>query len=163
MAENNFEVEKIIGKKWANGRAKFLVKWQGFSHEFNEWVFEEDCNCPEMISEYESKDILGILGNFIFFSGYLCDFLCTLYMCIYISYFIQIGSTKTHIGIKYGLVLKNERLFTMFSSEKMKEHPADLLAFLQSRIKFIGSDDVDLGDFQHQHTLPPNGQPKVLG
>lgn len=65
--DDHAEVEKVIGKKSVNGRIQFLVKWKGYSYKDNEWVFADDCECDDLISDFESKDIMGILGNFCHF------------------------------------------------------------------------------------------------
>lgn len=36
-------------------KKKFLVKWEGYSEDVNQWVDEEDLSDPQMILEYEDK------------------------------------------------------------------------------------------------------------
>jgi dsRNA-specific ribonuclease len=47
-SSSSFVVEKILDHRKDNrGRRRFLVKWEGYDHENNSWVKEEDMECPE--------------------------------------------------------------------------------------------------------------------
>lgn len=50
-----YKVEDILDAKIENGKKKFLVKWEGYSEDVNQWVDEEDLSDPQMILEYEDK------------------------------------------------------------------------------------------------------------
>jgi len=53
--EGDYSVEKIIDKKFYRGKAKYLLRWQGYGPEEDSWVKEEDCQCPELIAEFEKN------------------------------------------------------------------------------------------------------------
>lgn len=40
---------------YKGNRVKFLVKWLGYDNpKDNSWVWKEDCNCPDLIAEFET-------------------------------------------------------------------------------------------------------------
>ncbi|EGC40361.1 hypothetical protein DICPUDRAFT_24140, partial [Dictyostelium purpureum] len=51
--KGDFEVEKVIDKLEMNGIIHYVIKWKNYSEQFNEAIPESDCNCPELIKEYE--------------------------------------------------------------------------------------------------------------
>ena len=51
--EGVYTVEKIMEKKLKKGRVMYLIKWEGYSNQHNTWEWEEDCNCPELIEQFE--------------------------------------------------------------------------------------------------------------
>lgn len=59
-----YEVEKIISKRLKNGKIQFRLKWVGFSSKFNSWVNLDNINCPDLIREFEMKNVLGIISKF---------------------------------------------------------------------------------------------------
>lgn len=59
-----FEVEKIISKRLKNARIQYRLKWVGFSSKFNSWIDLENINCPELIDDFEKKNVIGIISEF---------------------------------------------------------------------------------------------------
>nr|AAY33997.1 rhino [Drosophila melanogaster] len=51
-----YVVEKILGKRFVNGRPQVLVKWSGFPNENNTWEpLENVGNCMKLVSDFESE------------------------------------------------------------------------------------------------------------
>ena len=42
LAQESFEVEKVIEKKGCGKKVEVLVKWKGWSKKFNSWVLALD-------------------------------------------------------------------------------------------------------------------------
>ena len=54
--EEMYEVEKILDHKVdSRGRRRFLLKWKGYSNEDNTWEYEENLDCPKLLTEYLEK------------------------------------------------------------------------------------------------------------
>lgn len=72
-----------------------------------------------------------------------------------------LGSTKTQRGIKYAVVFKKKRVFTLVGTDEMvQDHPIEILEFWKNRIEFCHQvlfDDIVV------NSLIPNGQPELLG
>lgn len=56
--EEDYVVERVIGKRFRRGQPEYLIKWQGYGDEDNTWEPQSNLNCPELIAEYE-KDRKG--------------------------------------------------------------------------------------------------------
>ncbi|XP_043642839.1 chromo domain-containing protein cec-1 [Drosophila teissieri] len=51
-----YKVEKIVGKRFINGRPQFLVKWEDFPHEDNTWEPMENVgNCMQLVCDFEAE------------------------------------------------------------------------------------------------------------
>ncbi|KRK00068.1 putative uncharacterized protein DDB_G0277255 [Drosophila yakuba] len=51
-----YKVEKIVGKRFFNGRPQFLVKWEDFPQEDNTWEPMENVgNCMQLVCEFETE------------------------------------------------------------------------------------------------------------
>ncbi|XP_039480614.1 testis-specific chromodomain protein Y 1 [Drosophila santomea] len=51
-----YKVEKIVGKRFLNGRPQFLVKWEDFPQEDNTWEPMENVgNCMQLVCEFETE------------------------------------------------------------------------------------------------------------
>jgi len=56
FGNQEWEIEKILGNKCVSGpsgKYKFLVKWMGWSDEYNEWIHEDALSyAKDIIEEY---------------------------------------------------------------------------------------------------------------
>ncbi|KAL7676174.1 hypothetical protein ACOME3_002430 [Neoechinorhynchus agilis] len=53
--DNRNVVEGVLGKKVVLGRDMYLLKWCGYPRDQSSWAPIENCDCQELIDEYESK------------------------------------------------------------------------------------------------------------
>ena len=52
--EQEYEVERIIGKRHKHGKTEWLVKWKGYGDTENTWEPDENLtNCEELIRQYD--------------------------------------------------------------------------------------------------------------
>lgn len=54
-SEDEYIVEKIIGKKVRKGKISYRVKWKGFSEDEATWEPAENCFCKDLIEQYENS------------------------------------------------------------------------------------------------------------
>ncbi|CAG5097242.1 Oidioi.mRNA.OKI2018_I69.XSR.g14993.t1.cds [Oikopleura dioica] len=59
-SEEEFEVEKILGKRKRQGGIEYLIKWAGYDDEQNTWEPEENLDCADRIREFEEKHAADI-------------------------------------------------------------------------------------------------------
>jgi len=52
--EQQWLVEAVLGRKTQDGVVKYLVKWEGWDEEFNQWVEEQDMAADEKVQAYEA-------------------------------------------------------------------------------------------------------------
>ena len=54
--EEEWEVEEVIGKKKIKGAVSYMVRWKGWSADYNEWVKESDMLHMESLQhEFEQR------------------------------------------------------------------------------------------------------------
>ena len=54
--EEEWEVERILNKRWVRGKDKYLVRWKGFTAESDTWEGRENLrNAKEAIEEFEKE------------------------------------------------------------------------------------------------------------
>jgi len=54
--EEEWEVEKIMNKRWVRGRDKYLVQWKGCTAEEDTWENRENLkNASELVEEFEKE------------------------------------------------------------------------------------------------------------
>lgn len=84
----------------------------------------------------------------------------------FILLFFQIGFTKTYISVKYAVVKKGARDFTLIdSSEMLQRYPLELFEFLKYRVEFLAANShVTFGDVLKNNVgMIGDDQPNVLG
>ncbi|XP_016979986.1 M-phase phosphoprotein 8 isoform X2 [Drosophila rhopaloa] len=55
-AEEEYEVEAIIGHKTMRGASYFLVRWKGYNKDSDTWEPEIDLNCDDLIAQFRAKN-----------------------------------------------------------------------------------------------------------
>uniref|UniRef100_A0A914DGP5 Chromo domain-containing protein n=1 Tax=Acrobeloides nanus TaxID=290746 RepID=A0A914DGP5_9BILA len=50
-----FDAEKILDKKIIDGKEKYLVKWAGYTHQYNSWVHREDFADEQFVIDFENR------------------------------------------------------------------------------------------------------------
>ncbi|GAB7336849.1 hypothetical protein MBLNU13_g00019t1 [Cladosporium sp. NU13] len=54
--EEAWEVEKILDERLRNGQREFLLRWKGYSEEWDSWQTEDDCGeMGEMLTAWKSR------------------------------------------------------------------------------------------------------------
>jgi Integrase zinc binding domain/Chromo (CHRromatin Organisation MOdifier) domain len=54
--DEEYEVQKIVGKRTRKGRTEYLVQWLGYGDEDNTWEETANLSCPERIQEFETEN-----------------------------------------------------------------------------------------------------------
>ena len=54
--QEEWEVEKVIGKRVRRGRVQYLLKWKGYPTEESTWEDAEDCFCTDLVNEFLQKE-----------------------------------------------------------------------------------------------------------
>lgn len=60
--ESEFEVEKIVSKRFRKDVIQYRLKWFGFSSKENSWESIENLNCPRLINEFEMENAAAIIS-----------------------------------------------------------------------------------------------------
>ena len=50
-----FSMEEILEKRIINGKAEYLISWEGYGPKENSWEPESNIYCPVMLKEFEKK------------------------------------------------------------------------------------------------------------
>ena len=54
--EEEWEIEEVKDKVTIKGRLHYLVKWEGWPTEYNQWIADEDMgNAKQAIQSYEKR------------------------------------------------------------------------------------------------------------
>jgi hypothetical protein len=53
--EEEYEVEEILNARFFRQRLQYLVKWQGYDNEDNEWVSARDVHAPEAVQAFYQR------------------------------------------------------------------------------------------------------------
>lgn len=53
--DQEYEVERIVGKSINRGRTEYLIKWLGYENYDNSWEPVSNLFCPNLIQAYERK------------------------------------------------------------------------------------------------------------
>lgn len=58
--DNEWEIEEVKDKAMIRGTTHYLVKWEGWPTEYNQWIPEKDMgNAQSAIRRYEQNKALG--------------------------------------------------------------------------------------------------------
>lgn len=63
--QNNYEVEKIISKRFKRGTCEYRLKWLGYTSKDNSWEPVAHLDCQELIDEFETRNVISVIGKFI--------------------------------------------------------------------------------------------------
>jgi len=55
--DEEYEVEKILGKRKRQGGVEYLIKWAGYDNSQNTWEPEENLDCADRIKDFEEKNL----------------------------------------------------------------------------------------------------------
>jgi len=53
--EPEWEVEEILDSHWHQRRFQYLIKWKGYSREYNSWESASEVSAPELTAEFHRK------------------------------------------------------------------------------------------------------------
>jgi len=53
--EEEYFVEKILDSCLRSGKLEFLVKWEGYGYEENQWVPEDNIHASELVKEFYKR------------------------------------------------------------------------------------------------------------
>jgi chromobox protein 5 len=61
--DEEYEVEKILGKRKRQGGVEYLIKWAGYDNSQNTWEPEENLDCADRIKDFEEKNLAAELAK----------------------------------------------------------------------------------------------------
>ena len=50
-----YSMEEILDKRINNGKAEYLISWEGYGPKENSWEPESNIYCPVMLKNFEEK------------------------------------------------------------------------------------------------------------
>jgi len=56
--KKQYQVEAILDKRKRGRKVEYLLKWKGYSDADNSWEDESHLNCPDLVREFERKQML---------------------------------------------------------------------------------------------------------
>lgn len=56
LQEEEYVVEKIVGKRVVKGRIEYLLKWKGYNDDENTWEPKDNLDCTELLADFESRE-----------------------------------------------------------------------------------------------------------
>lgn len=128
-----YEVEKIIGKRYVQGKIEYKVKWLGYKMTECTWEPEENLvNVRDLIDKFENKNEKNenqLKSNNLNLNEYKID-----------NRFIKVNTIKVIDNQLYGIVKYNnngmieERKIS--TAELKKVNPFILIEFYESKLKF---------------------------
>lgn len=63
LEEDEYEVERVIGKRPSGNKTQYLLKWYRYGNEHNVWFDEEDLpDARDLIQEYEDRQVAKAQG-----------------------------------------------------------------------------------------------------
>lgn len=65
MEQESFEVEKIISKRFKRGVWEYRLKWLNFPSKYNSWEPATNLTCPDLLNEFEIRNVISVIGKFI--------------------------------------------------------------------------------------------------
>ena len=127
-----YEVEKIIGKRYVQGKIEYKVKWLGYKMTECTWEPEENLvNVRDLIEKFENneKDENQLNSNNKNLNEYKID-----------NRFIKVNTIKVIDNQLYGIVKYNNNGMIeerkILTAELTKVNPFILIEFYESKLKF---------------------------
>ena len=128
-----YEVEKIIGKRYVQGKIEYKVKWLGYKMTECTWEPEENLvNVRDLIEKFENKKEKNenqLNSNNINLNEYKID-----------NRFMKVSTIKVIDNQLYGIVKYNNNGIIeerkILTSELKKVNPFILIQFYESKLKF---------------------------
>jgi len=128
-----YEVEKIIGKRYVQGKIEYKVKWLGYKMTECTWEPEENLvNVRDLIDKFENKNEKNenqLKSNNLNLNEYKID-----------NRFIKVNTIKVIDNQLYGIVKYNNNGMIeerkILTAELTKVNPFILIEFYESKLKF---------------------------
>ena len=128
-----YEVEKIIGKRYVQGKIEYKVKWLGYKMTECTWEPEENLvNVRDLIDKFENKNEKNenqLKSNNLNLNEYKID-----------NRFIKVNTIKVIDNQLYGIVKYNNNGIIeerkILTAELKKVNPFILIQFYESKLKF---------------------------